>query len=869
VGRCCGREATPAFRGSSTQRLVVRRVALACLVIVAVAAVLTGSTGSAQAAPAGFVTRVGTGLQLDGQAYRFSGINIYNANNASGCWYQLASGPDLGTSLDSIGAGAKVIRAWFFQSLATTAGVRDWSGIDHTLAVAAAHGVKVIATLGNQWIDCDGPAGGAGPYKTDAWYSGGYTQPDPAGTESYREWVAEIVARYKDDPTIMAWQLMNEAEVKPDQAAGCSTDAAAILRAFAVDVSGLIKSIDPDHLVSLGTMGGGQCGAQGAEYQSVHDPPTIDLCEYHDYTPNAPMPGDQWNGLQVRLQQCGLLNKPLIVDETGIHPNDVGGTLVARREAFRAKFTAQFNAGVAGELVWAWNKDGSALNNYDVGPGDPLLGLLAAFRSGVPSIPIYAEPAFCHGAAIGPQSGKFLINDDSCVVNFLIGPQDGSWTSADLESSTDGGVTWHSDGNSFPNVNVGQVGGSALGPCNAFGLGLRLFRAHGTLTTIGGDVYSDVFPVAVDVQSCPDTTPPFLLSGPIVSPNPSSNGAATITWTAGDNKGVTGGEYFVGADPGTGNGIQVSSTYQFTASVSNLAPGTYVIGVRAHDAAGNWSSTATASLTVMAGGSTTQTASGGQTVTTDPTNAGATPDVPVQTQVTLPPSSGTMTISITAQLTTGTPASGFGFFGTQVVIDNGGITVPAESPYVVRFTVDASSLDGVAPADVQVFRDGAALADCTDSTAAIPGGVCVASRVPGTDGDAVITVRTIHFSTWNVGRLAYSPGGFLQPVDNMPVVNSAKAGSAIPVKFKLGGNRGLNIFQSGYPAQKPYACGSASIDAIEQTVTASVSGLTYDAASDMYTYVWRTDKAWTSTCRELTLRFRDGSTRVARFTFTK
>src|SRR5439155_9088933 len=44
-----------------------------------------------------------------------------------------------------------------------------------------AHGVKVIATLGNQWIDCDGPAGGAGPYKTDAWYSGGYTQPDPAG----------------------------------------------------------------------------------------------------------------------------------------------------------------------------------------------------------------------------------------------------------------------------------------------------------------------------------------------------------------------------------------------------------------------------------------------------------------------------------------------------------------------------------------------------------------------------------------------------------------------------------------------------------------------------------------------------------------
>ena len=127
-----------------------------------------------------FVTRSGTQLRLDGQAYRFTGINIYNANNASGCWYPLSNGPDLGASLDAIGGGAKVIRAWFFQALATSAGARDWNGIDHTLSVAAAHGVRVIATLGNQWIHCDGPAGGAGSYKDDAWYTNGYKQPDPA-----------------------------------------------------------------------------------------------------------------------------------------------------------------------------------------------------------------------------------------------------------------------------------------------------------------------------------------------------------------------------------------------------------------------------------------------------------------------------------------------------------------------------------------------------------------------------------------------------------------------------------------------------------------------------------------------------------------
>jgi hypothetical protein len=45
--------------------------------------------------------------------------------------------------------------------------------------------------------------------------------------------------------------------------------------------------------------------------------------------------------------------------------------------------------------------------------------------------------------------------------------------------------------------------------------------------------------------------------------------------------------------------------------------------------------------------------------------------------------------------------------------------------------------------------------------------------------------------------------GFFQPVDNPrandDVVNRAKAGQAIPVKFALGGNRGLAIFKPGYP----------------------------------------------------------------------
>lgn len=351
--------------------------------------IFAGASASAEAAPAGFVTRSGSDLTLNGEPYRFTGINIYNANNASGCWYPLASGPDLGDSLDAIGAGAKVIRAWFFQALATSNGARDWSGIDHTLAVAADRGIRVVATLGNQWEHCDGPAGGAGSYKDEAWYTAGYAQPDPAGIASYRQWVAEIVERYKNNPTILAWQLLNEAEVKPSEAASsCSVNAAAILKSFATDVSGLIKSIDSNHLVSLGTIGGGQCGTQGVEYQDVHDTTTIDLCEYHDYgSPTTPMPGDQWNGLQVRIDQCNALDKPLFVGETGIRPDQLPSNisprfpLYERANAFEAKFRAQFGAGVVGELVWAWNKDGSTEDNFDIGPGDPTLRTLTVWNS--------------------------------------------------------------------------------------------------------------------------------------------------------------------------------------------------------------------------------------------------------------------------------------------------------------------------------------------------------------------------------------------------------------------------------------------------------------------------------------------------------
>jgi hypothetical protein len=112
--------------------------------------------------------------------------------------------------------------------------------------------------------------------------------------------------------------------------------------------------------------------------------------------------------------------------------------------------------------------------------------------------------------------------------------------------------------------------------------------------------------------------------------------------------------------------------------------------------------------------------------------------------------------------------------------------------------------------------------------------------------------------------------GFNPPVDNPPFVNSVNSGQAIPLKFSLGGNRGLTPFAPGYPASQQVTCDAgAPVDAIEQTVTAGNSSLQYDAGSNSYTYVWKTDKSWSGTCRDLVLQFPNGSVRTAHFKFTK
>jgi hypothetical protein len=119
--------------------------------------------------------------------------------------------------------------------------------------------------------------------------------------------------------------------------------------------------------------------------------------------------------------------------------------------------------------------------------------------------------------------------------------------------------------------------------------------------------------------------------------------------------------------------------------------------------------------------------------------------------------------------------------------------------------------------------------------------------------------------TYNV---VYVFSGFLQPIESIPTTNVVSAGGAIAVKFSLSGNQGLAILAAGYPESSPILCDAEEPGVvIQQTMAVGNSSLSYNASTDQYAYVWKTDRSWKATCRMLAVRFNDNTVHLAKFRF--
>lgn len=107
---------------------------------------------------------------------------------------------------------------------------------------------------------------------------------------------------------------------------------------------------------------------------------------------------------------------------------------------------------------------------------------------------------------------------------------------------------------------------------------------------------------------------------------------------------------------------------------------------------------------------------------------------------------------------------------------------------------------------------------------------------------------------------------FSEAEQDDPTLNTVKAGRAVPLKFSLGGDQGLNVIEAGSPASQPLDCEQMDPRGDLEPVQSS-SGLTYDPQNEKYTYLWETEPDWAGTCRILSLTLTDGSVHLVAFQF--
>ena len=117
----------------------------------------------------------------------------------------------------------------------------------------------------------------------------------------------------------------------------------------------------------------------------------------------------------------------------------------------------------------------------------------------------------------------------------------------------------------------------------------------------------------------------------------------------------------------------------------------------------------------------------------------------------------------------------------------------------------------------------------------------------------------------------YTFVGFLQPIDNLPMTNSAKGGQTIPVKWQLKDAAGNIISDlgslalSGLQSQRIYLDGNTPADPIEELATPGATVFRFDGTQ--FIFNWQTVKSWAGTSRLMIVTLKDGKTYTAQFIF--
>lgn len=317
-----------------------------------------------QSSDEGFVTIEDGKFKLDGQDFRFVGTNNY--------YLHYKDEPMVESAISSAAKGGfNVIRTWgFFDGvdddfnnnhayMQTAANVYTppagtpsfyvncWERMDYALNVAKEKGVKLILVFTNYWKDFGGVAQYVkwadkhnGIDVTDKSYSPDLSKfyTDEYCIATFKNYMNYFVNRvntvngltYKDDPTIMGFELMNEPR-NPGKDPSIVTN-------WVKTMTDYLRSLDSKHLIALGDEGhfanraddaylglnkDGYSGAHGIDYEKIIALDNIDFGTYHLYPESwgAPEDAQAWGNKWIKdhIEASNKVNKPCLLEEFGIN----------------------------------------------------------------------------------------------------------------------------------------------------------------------------------------------------------------------------------------------------------------------------------------------------------------------------------------------------------------------------------------------------------------------------------------------------------------------------------------------------------------------------------------------------------------------
>lgn len=355
-----------------------------------------------------YVSRTGMGFERNGKIHRYTGANA---------WYLAWLGSDakfgdrarLGRELDRLKAlGVTNVRVLAggeegplknsirpgFVNKAGELNQQLLTGLDHAMAEIARRDMTAVLYFTNNWE-------WSGGMMTLLWYETGQyldmndpAHPWPAfpdagsafyanagATKRFYDYVRAVVTRtnsvtglrYAEDPALMAWQLCNEP--RPGVTAAVIERNLPAYYKWIDDSAALIRSLDSNHLVSLGMEGTIATGGRTDIVERAHQ--NIDYLTAHIWPLNwgwvdGKNLAGTWAGgrdkvidyIDTHVSLAARAGKPLVIEEFGF-PRDGERYDPSVSTTFREKYygliysaaEASLRAGgpVAGTNFWAWN----------------------------------------------------------------------------------------------------------------------------------------------------------------------------------------------------------------------------------------------------------------------------------------------------------------------------------------------------------------------------------------------------------------------------------------------------------------------------------------------------------------------------------